>query len=79
MFNAKFISRNKGTSAKSGKDWFQLELIASTVEGGAKVLKAFCTASAYENSMMLQPMQDCKAACGVTENGFLTISMLKGA
>lgn len=79
MFNAKFISRNKGVSAKSGMEWFQMEFIASTVSGGAKVLRTFCTASAYENSLGLQPMQECKALCGVTDNGFLTVSAVKGA
>lgn len=79
MFNAKFISRNSGTSQKSGKDYYQLELIATTVDGGAKVLQTFCTKQAFEGSLGLSPMADCKVACGVTENGFLTVSAIKGA
>lgn len=78
MFNAKFISRNSGTSQKSGKDYYQLELIATTVDGGAKVLQTFCTKQAFEGSLGLSPMADCKVACGVTENGFLTVSAIKG-
>lgn len=78
MFNAKFISRNSGTSQKSGKDYFQLELIATTVDGGAKVLQTFCTKQAFEGSLGLTPMSDCKVACGVTENGYLTVSAIKG-
>lgn len=78
MFNAKFISRNSGTSQKSGKDYYQLELIATTVDGGAKVLQTFCTKQAFEGSLGLSPMQDCRVACGVTENGFLTVSAIKG-
>lgn len=79
MFNAKFISRNTGTSQKTGKEWWQLELIATTVNNGAKVLQTFCTKQAYDGSLSLEPMQDCKVACGVTENGYLTISAIKGA
>lgn len=78
MFNAKFISRNSGTSSKSGKDYYQLELIATTVDGGAKVLQTFCTKQAFEGSLGLSPMSDCRVACGVTENGFLTVSAIKG-
>ena len=78
MFNAKFISRNTGTSQKTGRDWYQLELIATTVDGGAKVLQTFCTKQAFEGAVGLAPMSDCKVACGVTENGYLTVSAIKG-
>lgn len=77
MFNAKFISRNSGTSQKTGRDWYQLELIATTVDGGAKVLQTFCTKQAFESSLGLSAMSDCKVACGVTENGYLTVSAVK--
>lgn len=79
MFTGKFISRNSGTSQKSGNEYYQLELIATTVNGGAKVLQTFCTKEAYEGSLGLSPMQDCKIACGVTANGYLTVSAIKGA
>lgn len=79
MFNAKFISRNSGTSQKSGNEYFQLELIASTVTGGAKVLQTFCTKQAFEGSLGLSPMADCKVCCGVTDNGYLTVTAVKGA
>lgn len=79
MFTAKFISRNTGTSMKTGKDWYQLELIATTVDGGAKVLQQFCTRSAFEGSLGMKAMDECKVACGVTENGYLTICAIKGA
>ena len=78
MFTAKFISRNSGTSSKTGRDWYQLELIATTVDGGAKVLQTFCTKQAFEGASGLTPMSDCKVACGVTENGYLTVSAIKG-
>lgn len=78
MFNAKYISRNSGTSSKTGNQWYQLELIATTVDGGAKVLQQFCTATAFEGSMALRPMQNVKVACGVTNNGYLTINAIKG-
>lgn len=78
MFNAKFISRNNGTSNKSGKEWYQLELIATTLEGGAKVLQTFATKNAFEGSMGLKPYQDCRVICGVNENGYLTIANIKG-
>lgn len=77
MFNAKFISRNTGVSQKSGRDWYQLELIATTVDGGAKVLQTFCTKQAFEGAAGLAPMSECKVACGVTERGYLTISAVK--
>ena len=78
MFNAKFISRNSGTSSKTGREWYQLELIATTTDGGAKVLQSFCTKQAFDNAVGLAPMSDCRVACGVTENGYLTISAIKG-
>lgn len=78
MFNAKFISRNSGISQKTGKEWWQLELIATTVDGGAKVLQTFCTQTAFNGSLELAPMADCKVACGVTANGYLTVSAIKG-
>jgi hypothetical protein len=78
MFNGKFISRKSVTSQKTGNEYYQLELIATTTSGGAKVCKTFCTKEAYEGSLGLSPMQDCRVACGVTENGFLTVSAIKG-
>ena len=77
MFNAKFVSRNTGISQKSGRDWYQLELIATTVDGGAKVLQTFCTKQAFDGAVGLAPMSDCKVACGVTANGFLTVAAIK--
>jgi hypothetical protein len=73
MFNAKFVSRSSGTSSKTGREWYKVELIATTVDGGAKVLQEFCTRNAYEGAAELAAMQDCKVACGVTQTGYLTV------
>lgn len=78
MFNGKFISCNKGVSSKSGKEWYQVELIAETVEGGNKVLQAFCTATAYNMCTGLKSMEDIRIICGVSPNGYLTINGIKG-
>lgn len=77
MFNGKFISRNSGISKKSGKEYYKIEFIAATVDGGTKVLQSFCTKAAFDGAQGLAPMQDCKVLCGVTENGFLTICGVK--
>lgn len=77
MFMAKFISRNSGVSSKTGNPWYQLELIATTVDNGAKVLQTFCTATAYNAAAEMQPMQPVRVACGVTDKGFLTVSAIK--
>lgn len=77
MFMAKFISRNTGVSNKTGNPWYQLELIATTVDNGAKVLQTFCTAAAYNAAAEMQPMQSIRVACGVTDKGFLTVSAIK--
>lgn len=77
MFNAKYITSNKGVSAKTGREWYQVELIAETVEGGCKVVKAFCTANAYNNCVNIPAMSDIKVACGVTSNGYLTVNAIK--
>ena len=77
MFNAKFISCNSGVSAKTGKEWYQVELIAETVEGGNKVLQAFCTVNAYNNCVGVPSMSDIKVACGVTPGGYITVNAIK--
>lgn len=80
MFNAKFISRSSGVS-ENGKEWWNLELIATTADGGAKIMPykaSFCTKAAFEGSLGLAPMQDCKVACGVSQYGYLTITGIRG-
>lgn len=77
MFGALYISRNCGTSAKSGKEWFQLELIADTVEGGKKVLQTFCTKSAYLSCEGIEEMAPVRVSCGVTSSGYLTVCNVK--
>lgn len=77
MFIAKFISRNSGVSKNSGNPWYQLELIATTVDNGAKVLQTFCTANAYNAAAEMQYMQPVRVACGVTANGYLTVNAIK--
>lgn len=79
MFLAKFISRNSGISSKTGNPYYQVELIASTLDNGAKVLKAFCSETAYESAAAFSPMDDVKVACGVTSSGHLTVAGIKGA
>lgn len=77
MFNAIFISTSSGVSSKTGREWAKIELIATTVNGGQKVIADFCTLQAHEHAKALQSMTPCKVACGVTENGFLTISDIR--
>lgn len=77
MFNAKFISCNSGLSSKTGKEWYQVEFIAETVEGGNKVVQAFCTANAYNNCVGIQSMSDIKVLCGVTPSGHITVNAVK--
>lgn len=77
MFGAIYISRNRGTSAKSGKDWFQLELIADTVDGGKKVLQTFCTESAYFSCDGIEEMATVRVGCGVSASGYLTVCNVK--
>lgn len=78
MFNGKFIGCNSIVSKKDGAEYYQLEVIATTVDGGAKVLQSFCTRQAYDSALGLTPMQDCKIACGVTNKGHITICGIKG-
>lgn len=77
MFNAKFICCNSGVSSKTGKEWYQVELIAETVEGGNKVVQAFCTANAFNNCVGVPSMADIKVACGVTPGGYITVNAIK--
>lgn len=78
MFSAKFISRHCGISSKTDLPYYQLELIATTLDNGAKVLKTFCTESAYESAAAFSPMEDIKVACGVNNTGHLTVACVKG-
>lgn len=78
MFNAQFISASNGISKKSERPWYMVELIASTVTGSAKVAKLFCTETAFNSARGLKPMQPCKVAGGVDDNGYLTVSNIKG-
>lgn len=77
MFSAKFISVRDGVS-KNGNRYFQIELIADTLDGGAKVVSTFCSESAFNNCQGFKPMQDVKVACGVNANGYITINAVKG-
>ena len=52
MFNGKFISRKSGTSQKTGNEYYQLELIATTTSGGAKVLQLLAVRT-------LLPLRNC--------------------
>ena len=78
MFNAQFISASNGISKKSNKPWYMVELIASTTTGKTKVASLFCTETAFNNASALNSMQACKVATGVDDNGFLTVSNIKG-
>ena len=74
MFTARFISVSSGVSKKSGNEWYKVELIADTVSGKNKIVSTFCTQNAYNTASNLQPMQACKVACAVTDNGYITIN-----
>lgn len=79
MFEAKFISAKTGIGKNSGKPWYKLELVASTVTGGATVAPLWCTETAYNNAHTLKPMQACKVAGGVDDNGYMTVANIKAA
>lgn len=78
MFNGKFISCDSVVSKKDGTEYYRVEVIATTIDGGARVLKSFCTRQAYDSALNLAPMQDCKVACGVDSKAHITICGIKG-
>lgn len=78
MFKGEYVSSRKGTS-KAGNDYYQVELLAGTLNGGYKVLQEFCTLSAYNDTLSLKPKQEVLVSVGVTDSGHITIDSIKDA
>lgn len=78
MFTGEYISSRSGVSSKNGTAWYQLELIADTLSGGAKILQVFCSENAYNQCVGLRARQRVKVACGVTDSGHITVNAVKG-
>lgn len=77
MFNAKFISAVTGTSKNTGADWYRLDLVAQTNEGGNTNLTNFVSARVYRDALNFAPFEDVLVSVGVSSSGHFEIAGIK--
>ena len=82
MVLAKFVSAVDGVSKKDGiTKWYRLEFIATTINGGAKIIQLFGTEKAFNEAkaLNLKPMADVILNFGVNDNGFIVLNGVRAS
>lgn len=77
MYNAKFISAVTGTSKNTGADWYRLDLVAQTVDGGNTNQTNFVSSRVYRDALGLAPFDDVVISVGVSSSGHFEIAGIK--
>ena len=79
MFNAQYINAATGKGKESGKQWYRVQLICQTISGGHAVGQFWTNEQVYNSCKALADFEQVRVACGVDDNGRLTLADIKQA
>lgn len=77
MFSAKFVSAVSGKSKNNGADWYRVDLVAQTGEGGNVNLSNFVNARVYREALNFAPFEDVVVSVGVSSSGHFEVAGMK--